>query len=84
MRAALFAVGCMPLLDAAVRLGAPHPIYWIAFRMEARQHNDSFLFDYVEDRVREFSQQYSANFLIHDRRSKRISLDTRHACVRRT
>jgi hypothetical protein len=45
------------LLDAAVRLNAPHPIYRIAFRMEARQHNDSFLFDHVEERIREFSQQ---------------------------
>jgi len=36
MRGKLRAVGFNELLDAAVRLDAPHPVYWIALRMEAR------------------------------------------------
>jgi hypothetical protein len=69
------------LLDAAARLNSPHPIYRIALRMEARQHYDSFLFDYVEERIREFSQQRSADILIHCRKRERISLNTSHASI---
>src|SRR5918911_3753748 len=84
MKGKLKAVGLNKLLDAALRLNAPHPIYRIALCMEARQHNDSFLFDYVEERVREFPQQCPADVLIHHRRGERISLNTSHTRICRT
>ena len=84
MKAALFAVGCMLMLDAAARLNASHPIYRIALRMEARQNNDSFLSNHVEEGIRELPQQCPAGVLIHRGISERISFDAGHARVCRT
>jgi len=43
------------LFNAMLLLNAPHPIYRISLGMKARKHDDTFLFDDVEKRVREFT-----------------------------
>ncbi len=61
------AVGCMPLLAAAL-FGTPQPIYGIALRMEARYDHDAFFFDEVKERVREFPHEHAAHLFVNFRK----------------